>query len=488
MFDCLPLEILLHCLSYVSKNEKLECLRIKRSTYNTIQASGAIHESVTVTTEDNFADMHAFFTKHKKVGKLVKKLQISQVPLNVYTFMTLPVLFPSIKEFSYINTVGAQRDYDDREVCKAFKPWAKTLHSLQEFGAPVAAFSLLANVVCPQLTNLSLNLMGMEDEDMKFALYDYLENCPNVKLLDLKYINTLPEHMERINTHLPNLEVLSLTQVGLPLGSFNTTPKLAEKMETLFLDEFTAVYNFDQWLIYLSKKCPNLKSLIINKAEDMNNSRIVYNETKGMIKLIQQVPKLEFYSTGCFKLTPAIVKAMDSTGLQLKKIELGYLTEESFKLLMKSQQIHTLTSLTLSDVSYESMTFRREKTFLKNLSSIKHLKHLRINQSKAEVDNPKGNRVPLDDLLASVPSLESMQMDFFTLVIKRDSEKPFDTKVKRLVLEECYLEVPALKGQEDEEHKSKQFLQKLLPNTDIEYRELGDTPDLEEYSHLLQFK
>ncbi|KAK4509302.1 uncharacterized protein ATC70_007652 [Mucor velutinosus] len=488
MIDCLPLELLLHCLSYLSKKEKLECLRVNKSAYTAIQASGAIHESVTITTLDNFADMRTLFTKHKELGKLVKKLHVSEIALDVYTYMTLPALFPNIKEFSYLNTERPQRDYDDKEVCEAFKPWAGTLTSLQEFGAPVAAFSLLANTACPQLKNLSLNLIGMDDEEMKFVLYDYLKNCPNVKLLDLKYINTTIEHMEQIHTHLPNLELLSLTQVGLPLGNYKGIPKHAEKLETLFIDNFTVVSDFDQWLVYMSKKYPNLKNLVIRNAENMNNDQVVYTETRGLIKLIKQVPKLEFYSTNCFKLTPAVFQAMDNTGIQLEKIELDFFAGEAFKLLMKSQQIHTLTSLTVSNTSYEGMVCSGEKKFLKALSNIKHLKHLRINQSKEEVDDPNSNRVPLDDLLASVPLLESMQMDFFTLVISRDTEAPFDSKVKRLVLEECHLEALALKDQEDCESKSKQLLQKLLPNTDIEYRELDDTPDLEEYSHLLQFK
>lgn len=489
MLDRLPVEVLLHCLSYLSKKDQLECLRANKPTYNAIQTSGVIHESITITTLDDFADMHAFFTKHKKLGKLVKKLHLSEIALDVYTLMTLPALLPHVKDFAYINTRRPQRDYDDKEVCKAFKPWAATLDSLQEFGSPVVAFSLLAHAACPRLKNLSLSLVGTDDEERKFVLYDYLKHCPNVRLLDLKYINTTVEHMEKIHTHLPNLQVLSLTQVGLPLGNFKGSPSQhAEKMETLFLDEFTTLSDINPWLTYMSKKYRNLKNLYFGKAEDMYNERVVYTDTHGLVKLIKQLPKLEFYGTTCFKMTPAVIKAIDDTGIQLKKIELGYFADEGFKLLMKSQQIHSLTSLTISDTSYEGMTFRGEKKFLKALSEIKHLKHLRINQSKEEVDNPCGNRVPLDDLLASVPLLESMQMDFLTLVVKRKTKTPFDSNVKKLVLEECTVEALALKGQEDEEEEPKELLQTLLPNTYIEYRELDDTPPMEEYSDLLQFK
>ncbi|GAN09589.1 hypothetical protein MAM1_0276d09119 [Mucor ambiguus] len=488
MIDRLPLEVLLHCLSYVSKKDQIECLLVKRSTCNAIQASGVIYQFITITTSDDFADMHAFFAKHKELCKLVKKLHISEIALDVYTYMTLPALLPNIKEFSYINTNRPQRDYDDKEVCEAFKPWAGTLDSLQEFGSPVAAFSLLAHVACPQLKNLSLSLVGMDGEDLKFALYDYLKNCPKVKQLDLKFINATLEHMEQLHAHLPNLEVLSLTQVGLPLGKYQGTPKHAKKMKTLFLDEFICLDDLNQWLGYMSKKYPNLKNLIIGKAEDMNSDPIVYSDTNGLVKLIKQVPKLELYSNSCFKLTPAIVKALDSTGIQLKKIELAYFAQESFKLLIKSQQIHSLTSLTISDISYGGMAYNREKKFLKELGSIKHLKHLRINQSKEEVDGPVDNRVPLDDLLAAVPSLESLQMDFFTLVISRDTGEAFDTKLNKLVLEECYLDALALKGQDNRKERSKELLQQLLPNTDIEYRELGDTPPFEEYNHLLKLK
>lgn len=491
MIDRIPLEILLHCLSYLPLNEKLECLRVNKSTYNVIHTSDALYESVTITNLEDFTNMHTFFTKYKELSKHVKKLHISDTTLDVNTYMALPALFPNVKDFSFIDTDNPERDYDDKKVCAAFKPWAETLLSLQEFGTPVAAFSLLANVACPQLRNLSLNMIGMEDEEAKFALYDYLENCPNVRLLDLKYLNTTIDHMEQIHDHLPNLEVLSLTQVGLPENdSDEDPPNQAEKLETVFISDFTVVTDFDGWLLYMALKYPNLKNLVVGKALDMYDEEVAFEGDYqwGLLELVSTNSKLELFSPQCLQLPPIAFKKMDAAGIKLKKIELSILAEETFPLLMQSQQIHSLISLTISNTSYSSMTYRNKSKFHQDLKKIKNLKHFRINQSKEEVNSPEDNRVPLDDLLKVLPSLESMQMDFFTLVISRKSKKPFNTKLKKLVLEEVYVEALAVKGQENWKQKSKDLLQELLPNTDIEYRELGDTPELEEYSHLLQFR
>lgn len=487
MIDRLPLEVLLHCLSYLSTNEKLECLSVKKSIYNAIQTSAAIHEFITIERPEDFADMCTFFDKYKDLRKLVKKLHIITIPLDIYSYMALPTMFPNIQDFCFENPYHPIRDYDEKEVNAAFSPWAKTLTSLQESGMPAATFSLLANNSCLQLQYLSLNIMGMDDEEKKFVLYDYLKNCPNLKVLSLKYVNTNLKHMEKIHEYLPNLKALSLTQVGIPEDDFKGIPEPATTMESLLIDECTFVDNMEKWLIYISQKYPNLKNLIIGKAEDMmaGNFFIENRYQKTLIKLVTRLKNLEFYSAKCLKLTAGILNAMDKANVQLEKIELGlYGAEESFKLLVKSQQINYLTSLIISGTSYESMTFNKKKKFVQDLGKFSKLQHLRINQSKEEVDGPDSNRVPLDFILETVKSLESIQMDFLVLEVARKTQEPFETKLKKLVLEECSVEAMALKGQEDWKEESEEYLEKLLPKTEIEYRNLDDTPEDEEYAHL----
>jgi hypothetical protein len=489
MFDRLPLEVLLHCLSYLSVEEKLECLTLKKFIYNAIQSSGVLYEFIIIERPEKFADMYTFFDKHKDLRKLVKKLHIIKTSLDVYSYMALPTMFPNMQDFRFENPYHPIRDYDEKEVNAAFSPWAKRLTSLREFGTPVATFSLLANNSCPQLQNLSLNIMGMDDEEKKFVLYDYLKNCPNLKVLDLKYVNTNLQHMEKIHEYLPNLKALSLTQVGIPEDNFKGIPEPAMTMESLLIDDCTFVDNMAKWLTYISQKYPNLKNLIIGKAEDMMAGNF-FDENryqKILVKLVTNLKNLEFYCTKCLKLTAGILNAMDKANIQLKKIELGlYGADESFKLLVKSKQINYLTSLTISGTSYENMAFRKKKKFVQDLGKFSKLKHLRINQSKEEVDGPESNRVPLDFILETVKLLESIQMDFLTLEVARKTQEPFKTNLKKLILEECSIEAMALKGQEDWKEESEEYLENLLPKTEIEYRQLDDTPEDEEYVHLFQ--
>ncbi|KAI8638354.1 hypothetical protein BD408DRAFT_25925 [Parasitella parasitica] len=489
MIDRLPVEVFLNCLDFLSKNEQLECLSVNKSLYNAIQISGKLHESIVVSKPKDFASMRTFFDKNKEFSKQVKKLQIINVRLDINAYMALPVLFPNIKEFSFVNPDYPIRGYNSRKVLAAFNPWAVTLTSLKEAGTPVIAFTLLSKKSCPQLQRLSLDILGIDDEEKKFVLYDYLKSCPNLKILDLNFANTTLEHMEKIHKYLPNLKTLLFRDIGFPESRFKSTPAPAHSMETLFLDEITFLGNMDMWLVYFSQKYPNLRNLIIGKAEDMYDGQIAYEDKyeASLVKLVTGLKTLEFYSVQCLKLTSAVFDAMDRAGVRLKKIELGiYEAEDSFPLLVKSQQITSLTSLTISGTSYESMAYGDKKKFIQDLAKFPNLKHFRINQSKEEVDGPQSNRVPLDFMLESLRSLESMQMDFFTLEITREMEEPFDTKLKKLVIEECYVEALALKGQEDWNERSEAYLRKLLPNTDIEVRWLDDTPLDEEYSHLFQ--
>lgn len=505
MLDRLPLELLLNCLSQLTSSERVECLTLNKTIHDLIQNSGAFLENITIERLESFEGMCAFFNKHRKLAKFVKKLHITGVLVDARSYLTLPRLFPTIKDFSFVNPYDPVRDYDTKKALAAFRPWADTLVSLQEFGTPVIAFSLLEKVSCPQLKYLSLNLMGMagdeDDEDevemQKFVLYGYLKNCPNVKILELKYINIKLSNMEMLREFLPSLKALSLTQVGFAKDDFKGPPVTpAKRLQTLFLHECTSIGNMDQWLTYIPQKYPHLKNLIIGQADDMYDGDLIMQNTyqKYMVKIIKTLgARLEYYSAQCFKLTSSILHTMDWNGVQLKKIELGiYRAEESFKVLMQSQQIKYINALTISGISYSGMAYgRNKKKFVLNLAKFPKLKHLRINQSKEEVDPQESNRVPLDYILENLKFLESMQMDFLTLEVARKTKEPFHTKLKKLVLEECYVEAMALKkkegkNQEEWREASIEYLQEVLPNTEIEFRQLDETPNDEEYRDLFK--
>lgn len=50
------------------------------------------------------------------------------------------------------------------------------------------------------------------------------------------------------------------------------------------------------------------------------------------------------------------------------------------------------------------------------MTPFSNIKHLRMIQDQNDVDNQESNRVPIKDILENLPNLESVTMDFGTLV------------------------------------------------------------------------
>lgn len=100
---------------------------------------------------------------------------------------------------------------------------------------------------------------------------------------------------------------------------------------------------------------------------------------------------------------------------------------------------------------------------------------------QADISLP--NVVYLDRIVEFLPNLESLEMDFGKMIVEYDSDKPRETKLKKLRLIEFQIDaVNKFKDTKDEKEReamSEDYLQDILPNTEVVSEELVEGTDRE---------
>ncbi|CAO3627683.1 unnamed protein product [Mucor hiemalis] len=488
--DNLPLELLVQCMSYLSCEEKMTCLHVNKLWSENVRKIA--YETVAVASPEQFAALYTFFDGNEDCGKLVKNLFIIDCHISEPVYFSLPTLFPNIKKFY----VKDNEDYafpatrwNTVEAKTQFTMWKDTIEDVTEVGSPICTEALLTEGACPNWKSLELASLGMASGLDRIKFIKKLKVCaPNLTHLKLLYMGVDLKTMETLLKNTPNLKALSFTEVGfLESKKFDLSKVKAHPgLETLSIREGSFCDAAKQWITYFSKKFIHLKNLCINKMEDNYYEGFCDKYDKQLVEWVSKLSKLEYYRVQAFILTKNIVKAMDQSGMQLKRIDLGRLfaVDKFFKWLANSNQKTSLETISSVGQPYGSIIYEF-KNFTSKLAEFTNLKHLTIFHDQNEIDLP--NKVPLDQFLKYIPNLETLKMDFGEYVVEYDKDEPMpDCKLKELVLIEFnFNAVNRFKDTEEGHLESWEYVENtVLPNTKFITRELEEPISIEE-SHFL---
>ncbi|KAI9470826.1 MAG: hypothetical protein EXX96DRAFT_369736 [Benjaminiella poitrasii] len=486
--DKLPTELLLRCISQLPVSDKLSCLTVNKSWYTNIRKFGKLYERIWIYNRDSFDKMCAFFQNHSDLAETVDSLTLMELGLQEDQLIGLPSLFLNLHEFNFIQENMPIEKWDKAKIQNAFSVWAPKLKFIQELGTPMVTPVLLETNQLPELVSLNLSFLGYEDERLKTKFFVHLNKAPQLTVLRVQWLNVSMKDLQGIHNRVPRLKALSFDNCGFLPEKQAMAAKPAIHLETLSLENCAFALKEDDWLDYFTNKYKNLKNFIMTYCEDDHDyeGRYWSRRDSRFNELVLKCPKIEYFLVHAFELPKDIFKKMDEGGVKLKQINLGiYDPQTDFERLLMSSQIETIESLSISGISWSSLTFENKETeFLNKLAKFPNLKHLRINQSKVEVDSPETNLLNLDLLLSILNNLESLTVDFTTLTFSRKTRKGHNAKLKKLVMEESYAQLSACKDQDE----ALEYLQKtLLSNTEFVIRWLDDESPNEEYRHLFEY-
>lgn len=113
------------------------------------------------------------------------------------------------------------------------------------------------------------------------------------------------------------------------------------------------------WFLYFSNKLIYLKILCFSNVIEDFGLADQYDQ-RQFANWVSKLSNLECYHVQDFDITENIVKAMDGSGMQLKRIDLGCENTIGYscEMLMDSKQKNTLETITLAGAFCESILLR----------------------------------------------------------------------------------------------------------------------------------
>ena len=269
-----------------------------------------------------------------------------------------------------------------------FDAW-KNLKILQEIHYNGLSTLLLSSGVMPQLRKINVSFMNTADRWLE--LCKHLGNAPGLECLELHNCNLQLNTLEIVHQNAPNLKELYVDPIDIR-DTEDTASILekalahpAEKLVKFRIDlklvhQDKPRYILTQpWMMYTSRKYPNLKELYM--LGDIENATLPYYYVPAMANMLSNLKNLEVHDVNICCLTPQILEAMDKSGMQLKILGI-YRSSKTMPVneqtgnLSKSKQKDSITTLSIGIVEFDSDLSAR--ILLEKLNKFERLTNLRL--------------------------------------------------------------------------------------------------------------
>ncbi|KAI9347865.1 hypothetical protein BD770DRAFT_413477 [Pilaira anomala] len=501
MFSTLSPEVFHIILSNLTLKDKLECKLVSKYWYNIVNSPDQLYETIKVEGKEEFNKLYVFFNTHKKLGAKVKRLSIDRGAIKVDQYRRLPIVFPHVKIFHCVEIWDSLplKRWKTQMTLKNFARWKDTIVEIREIGSSIGTFALLKGNVCPRLESIDVSVSYSEDEYEELELMSLLVNAPKLTVLKLSNTLIFTFKLDEALDNLPKLKILSFRDVRfinnqLPdyddiEGSLKRDEDIKpSQLETLIISNVLFVDDAKIWLTYFSKKITSIKNLVWNYVENNQSNGFFDTHEHFLIQFLTKCHQLEFYRVHAFELTSNILKAMTDAGIRLKHIDVDAICD-GLKMVLNSGQMDFIETLSISGNSYDGLAYEYRKTdepdyILKEIGKHPNIKNLRIIQSQQEVNPPVSNKFPFDVVLNDMKHLQTLKMDFVSLILRYESDEPVVetslTKVHLLEgyflasrfcseadLEEEYRFSTAYNKNEDGQRNSLNYVKTILPKTEF---------------------
>ncbi|CEP09634.1 hypothetical protein [Parasitella parasitica] len=386
-----------------------------------------------------------YFQEYKSRRNQVHRLRISLYgnASHVNGILALPEQFQHLREFVYRHNKDDRNESDISKIVideRVAQHWQgiTTFHIDDKY---LVSSKLLQYGGFCNLVELGVRFGGSERSELKCnALIQYLSNAPKLKILNLDHGKMSIGHFYQLHCNAQQLEVLSFHDMDLASRDVNKQERLIASSNTLTeLRLLQCSQEFNESMLGRTEYS-NLKILQVHISE-------IHDEKYGEDQLIEFVSHCQYlqnYDVSIYPITPAIVKAMDASGIKLKELTILSLYDmnplNQVGCLRASNQICSILKMTI-DYSYyqkyKKIQFRKLFNHLKGFPNLKHLNMVVISDNHFP-------SLPFDVLLTKCRNLETLELKYWriqigfklfnrSVIIPR---RKFTTKLKALVLHE----------------------------------------------------
>ncbi|CAO3606788.1 unnamed protein product [Mucor fragilis] len=393
--DRLPEELYALIFLHLKQREKLQCLLVNRYWYEKIKLLGSLFSPLMLTHDHHkLEEAVEYFENQPNMAHQINDLvycgrEAPDDPL----FVRFPVLFDNLKTLVF--KVKGYIDMSEltvrqgKDVVSKFQTWSSTLRSITEANTtPIPLTSYILSHSCPHLTSVSLeyykpsyynNLWESSVKATKDTLIANLTNAAQLKSLKLIGVHLTMHDFELIHQKLPALKELVLHKftfrlndtldypydnVQHVLDSGNAiivadpapAPSLEHLEVLMFYDndlEFQDAKVVFAWLTYIGKKYKSLVHFTLSfLTDDLQHTLPDAHLSKDyLLPILKANPRMETLDFPFALIDPDMVRIMDASGMQLKRIVISaHLDSLEYQLnaLAESKQRNSIASVRIT--------------------------------------------------------------------------------------------------------------------------------------------
>ncbi|KAI8642886.1 hypothetical protein BD408DRAFT_402269 [Parasitella parasitica] len=414
----IPPEIFAHFTSYLTFCEKRQALLVCREWHEVIKSTN-LYADFTLYGNEKFQAGEEFLKQNETYAKQVKSLRLVCPKIGPSHILTIPEHFPNLQNFEWVQTGLNNESFFTND--EDGKYW-KNITNFLELNSVCLAIEILENNGFCNLKKLHVNFCSVYSNCQ--LLISQLSKAPALKELTIESTMLSLFDLENLHSNATKLETLHLSLITpKQLENDEIMPASKVKADKLTSWEFFElsvpedVELWSSWMGYIASTYKNLKHLTI-ESESVLDPVEAY-ETK-LMEIAAACPLLESYHVNISPIKSALLDAMDSAGIHLKKIELKGLINYQVSNVMLSHQLRSLETLVLNANSRDAYEF------LEVTPGIKHL----------ELTGDCNSGLAINELLENSHHLETIKVSNWTIQLGSDIlEDNFQRGLKSLILE-----------------------------------------------------
>ncbi|KAI8886713.1 hypothetical protein K501DRAFT_269491 [Backusella circina FSU 941] len=455
--DNFPAEVLNRIFFHLHLVQKTQCMLVCKQWAHAIRSFNLLHSiSISTSTKRSsvgsrrICSMLSRIKKQPDLGSQTHHLLLDECIDKGFDSSVLPKLFPRLHvlclRFRRINQHGLDELLLIKPQLGRYRPWHNTLECIVEDQRCYLVPIMLKSGIFNKLTSISVS--GTYDY-INFSHRDIikkLKNAPALKTLKLERFPFQLFDFEALHVAAPLLTSLTLIGIFIDTLTIRGEIKPVTHLEKLVIDLEGLQQDPQIGLVeYISEKYTNLIHFSIDFVaekldpwEEPEFDDDVFYETLIRPLVFKLGTQLKTFHLVTSQTTLNLFDDLDKKGYQLQDLRFNSRAScVSSELFFGSNQIHTLTTLSLEWMQFQQISM------LSALKSLKTLKlsvedHLDINH-----DTPKYKGVAFNQILNNCPDrLENLYLYKAHMTMNRPSKEL--SFIKKLKLVECRLDDKAM--------------------------------------------
>lgn len=363
--DTLSTEVLIRIFSRLSVNDKLESILACRK-WHIIITENILFKCLTINKTRDFSKAIDLFNKNQRFGRQVENLTIRDFKLDIFSILSLPGLFPNLKDFIWIEYPRS----DNRTTLQLppphvyqqeFSKWEKLVNVCLKVEQLPFASMLFESPRLTHLTSLFVDFNSLYPNRIFYesvlleirptikSMIKNIKHAPSLKRFTLNCPVLDLDDMESLHSGAPKLEFIHARCTIISGGVNDNISINGDKTKVLNADGLPIAQNradnvkvilinfavtssiyagsinsskdaLIKWLIYIGCKYNDAKIKVVGMTKFLVGVKQIPEFEQPMVTIISKMSEITSYHAFLYPITKPIMDAIDGHSGNLKQL------------------------------------------------------------------------------------------------------------------------------------------------------------------------